>query len=88
MIQFYHIRCDPDLDEGFCAMRRIPGACTGYVKQLSKPWLPDFDKTLQTGYVIEPKTFKYSSILHGYNKWYIGKIDFLKRNNKSRRDEH
>ena len=24
MKHFYHIRCDPDLDEVFCAMRRIP----------------------------------------------------------------
>ena len=65
--QFYNIRCDTDLDEGFCDMRRIPCACTGCVEQLFKPWLPNLDKTLQTLYVIEPKTFKYSSILRGYN---------------------
>ena len=35
---FYLIRCDPDLDEALCAMRRIPCACTGRVEQLSKPW--------------------------------------------------
>ena len=26
MKHFHHIRCNPDLDEGFCAMRRIPCA--------------------------------------------------------------
>ena len=44
---FYHIRCDPYLDEGFCAMRRIPFDYTGSVKQLSKTWLAILDKTLQ-----------------------------------------
>ena len=33
MKHFYHIRCDPDLGEGFCAMRRIPCACSGCVEQ-------------------------------------------------------
>ena len=76
--QFYHIRCYPDLVKSFCAMRRIPCTCTGCVEQLSNPWLPNLDKTLQPRYSIEPKTFNYSSILRGYNKWYITKIDFLK----------
>ena len=28
---FYNIRCDPDLDKGFCAVRRIPCVCNGFV---------------------------------------------------------
>ena len=44
MKHFYHIRCDPELGEGFCAMRRIPCACSGCVEQLSKPWLPNLEK--------------------------------------------
>ena len=71
MKHFYHIRYDPDLDKGFCDTRWIPCSCTGCVEKLSKPWLTNLDKTLQPCYVIEPKTCKYSSILHGYNKWYI-----------------
>ena len=58
MKHFYHIRYDPDLDEGFCAMRRIPCDCTGFIEELSKPWLPNLYKTLQPRYVIEPETFK------------------------------
>ena len=73
MKRFYHIRCDPNLDKGFCAMQKIPCACTGCVEKLSKPWLPNLDKILQPRYVIKPETFKYSSILNGYNKWYISK---------------
>ena len=49
---FYHIRCDPDLDESFCAMQRIYCACAGCVEQLYKPWLPYLDKTLKPRYVI------------------------------------
>ena len=75
MKHFYHIRCDPDLDEGFCAMQSITCACTGCVEQLSKPWLPNLDKTPQPRYVIEPKSYKYSFILCGYNKWYISKYN-------------
>ena len=44
MKHFYHIRCNPELGEGFCAMRRIPCACYGCVEQLSKPWLPNLEK--------------------------------------------
>ena len=55
MKQFYHIRCYPQLGEVFCAMRRIPCACSGCVEQLSKPWLPNLGKTQQPCYVIEPE---------------------------------
>ena len=43
---FYHIRCDTDLDEGFCAMQRIPCDCAGCVEKISNTWLPNLDKTL------------------------------------------
>ena len=35
-------------------------------------------KTQQPRYVIEPETYKYSSILRGYNKWYIAKSSLKK----------
>ena len=76
MKHFYHIICDPDVDEGFCAMRRIPCDWSECVDQLSKPWLHNLYKTLQPRYVIEPETCKYYSTLHGYNKWYIAKLNF------------
>ena len=44
MKHFYHIRCDPELDGGLCAMRHIPCACTGCFEQLSKPWLNNLEK--------------------------------------------
>ena len=76
MKYFYHIRCDPDLDEGLCAMWIIPCDYTGCIEQPSKPWLTHLDKTLQPRYAIELKTCKYYSILSGYNKCYIWNFDF------------
>ena len=74
MTPFYHIGCNPNLDEVFCAMNSIPCACTGCVEQLSNPWLTNLDKTLQPHYAIKPETCKYYSILRGYKKWYIAKL--------------
>ena len=52
MKHVYHIICDPDLDKGICAMWRIPCDCTGWVEQLSTPWLTNWYKTAQPRYVI------------------------------------
>ena len=78
MKHFYHIICYPELGKGFCDMRRIPCASTGCVEKLSKPWLPNLEKTQQPRYVIEPESCKYSSILRGYNKSYIAKFNLKK----------
>ena len=77
MKHFYYIRCDTDLDKGLCAMRHIPCSCTGCVEQLSNPWSPNLDKTLQPRYAIKPETCKYSFILRVYNKWYISILTFF-----------
>ena len=74
MQHFYHIICNPDLDEGFYAMQSIPCACTRRFEQLSNNWLPNLDKNHQPRYFIEPETYKYSSILRSYNKRYITKL--------------
>ena len=78
MKHFYNIICDPDLEKGFCAMLSIPCDCTGCFEQISNPWLPNLDKTVQPRYAIKPETCKYSSILRGYNKCYIYQIDLKK----------
>ena len=63
-------------------MRHIPCACSGCVEKLSKPWLPNLEKTQQPRYGIEPDTCRYSSILRGYNKWYIAKLNLKKETTK------
>ena len=55
MKHFYHIRCDSDLDEGFCAMRRIPYASNECAEQLYKPWLPKLDKSYNHVILSNPK---------------------------------
>ena len=85
MKHFYHIRCDPDLGEGFCAMQRIPCACTESFEQISNTWLPNRYKTLQPRYAIQTKSCRYSSILRGYNKLYIFQIDFLKKKQQTQK---
>ena len=54
MKHFYHIICNPDLEESFCDMRRIHCAFTGCFEQLANPWLPNLYKTLQPRYAIKP----------------------------------
>ena len=65
---FNYIRCNHNLDEGFCAMQRILCACNWFVRKMSKLWFPNLDETLHPRYVIKPETCKYSSILGGYNR--------------------
>ena len=79
MKHFYHVRYDPNLYKGFCATGRIPCDCTGGFEQISNPWLPNLDKTLQPRYAIGKKTCKCSSILRGYNKWYIARKHLKKQ---------
>ena len=78
MKHFFHIICYPYLDKGLCVIQNVPSACTGCVEKLSNTWLPNLYKTLQPRYSIKTETCKYSSILRGYNKWYIEKLTFKK----------
>ena len=63
---FYHIRCHPDLGEGFCAILCVPCTCYGCVEQLYNTWFPNLDKTLQPCYVILTNMCMYSSVLSVY----------------------
>ena len=35
----YHLRFNPKLGPGICAICRIPCACVGYTSMLDKPWI-------------------------------------------------
>ena len=35
----YHLRFDPKLGNGVCAIRRIPCACVACTSMLYKPWI-------------------------------------------------
>ena len=66
---FYHIRCNPDLDENFCAMRHTPCACTGCFEKLSNPWLHNLDKPYNHVILSNPKHLStlpyYMAIING-----------------------
>ena len=39
MSEDYHLRFDPKLGMGLCAIRRIPCACVACTSILNKPWM-------------------------------------------------
>ena len=63
MKHFYHIRFDTELGEGFCDMRWIPCACTGFFEQFYKPRLPNFENPNNHGM---PSNQKYECNLQSY----------------------
>jgi len=71
MRDLYHIRCDPDLGLGKCAMRRIPCACRACRTALAQVWQSNIPVENQPRYCGTVVDCKYASILGHYNKWYI-----------------
>eukprot|EP00978_Attheya_sp_CCMP212_P027680 scaffold93292_cov36-Attheya_sp.AAC.2 len=71
MRDLYHIRCDPDLGLGKCAMRRIPCVCPACRLSLDQVWQAQVDADKQPRYAGHVGDCKYSSIMGTYNKWYI-----------------
>ena len=72
----YHIRCNPDIGLGKCAIRQIPCACQEFWLSIEQLWKESVDADKQTchsGHVVD---FKYASILGAYNRWYIVDLVF------------
>ena len=46
----YHLRLDPKLGHGKCAIQRIPWACISLTTMLDKPWAYDVDTTKNPRY--------------------------------------
>ena len=44
----YHLRFDPKLGHGICAIRRTPCACVGYTSMMDKPWIYGIPSQKQT----------------------------------------
>ena len=65
----YHIRCDHNLDKGFCAIQYISCACTSCVEKISNPWLPNLDKSHNHVMLSNPKYVStllyYVAIING-----------------------
>ena len=46
----YHIRFDPNIDHGICAILRIPYACVACTSMLGQPWISGVQSTKQARY--------------------------------------
>ena len=69
----YHLRFDPKIGHGICAILRIPCACVGCTSMLYKPWIYGITSTKQARY--QPVTnCTYCTVLGSYKNWVIIEI--------------
>ena len=66
----YHLRFDPKLGMGVCAICRIPCACVACTSMLDKPWIYNIPSDKQ--YQYKPVTkCTYWPVLGAFNNWNI-----------------
>ena len=66
----YHLRFDPKLGHGICAIRRLPCACVGCTSMMDKPWVSGVLSKQQACY--QPVTnCTYWPVMGSYNYWNI-----------------
>ena len=66
----YHLRFDPKLAIGECAIFRIPCACVACISMLDKPWISGISSDKQERY--KPVTkYNYWPVLGAFNNWKI-----------------
>ena len=70
MSKHYHLRFDPKLDMGICAIRRIPCACVACTSMLDKPWIYGIPLDKKEGYKPVNKC-TYWPVLGAFNNWNI-----------------
>ena len=64
----YHLRFDPKLGHGICAICRIPCACVGCTSMLDKPWICGIPSRKHARY--QPVTnCTYWPAIGSYNNW-------------------
>ena len=66
----YHLRFDPKLGNGVCAIRRIPCACVACTSMLDKPWISGIPPYEQERYKPVTKC-TYWPVLGYFNNWNI-----------------
>ena len=70
VLSHYHYRCDPNLGNSKCAMRRIPCLCQACTDQLDQDWISGVKYEEQPRYA-PVLNCKYYKILGKYNDWII-----------------
>ena len=69
-IKHYHLRFDPQLGHGICAICRIPCACVGCTSMLDKPWIYGILSKKHSHY--QPViNFTYWPVMGSYKNWNI-----------------
>ena len=66
----YHLRFNPKLGNGVCALLRIPCACVAWTSILEKPWISGMPSDKQERYKPVTKC-TYWSVLGSFNNWNI-----------------
>ena len=66
----YHLRFDPKLGMGVCAILRIPCACVAFTSMLDKPWISGISPDAQECYKPVTKC-TYWPVLGSINNWNI-----------------
>jgi hypothetical protein len=70
VLSHYHYRCDPNLGNSKCAMRRISCLRQACTDQLDEDWIPGVESEKQLCYA-PVLNCKYNQILGNYNNWII-----------------
>ena len=66
----YHLRFDPKIGHGICAIHCIPCVCVACTSMLDQPWIYGIASNKQTRY--QPFTYyNYWPVLGSYNNWNI-----------------
>ena len=66
----YHLRFDPKIGMGVCAICRVPYACVACTPMLEKPWISDISSDKQESYKPVTKC-TYWPVLGDFNNWNI-----------------
>ena len=70
LIKHYHLRFDPKLGNGICAIHRIPCACVACISMLDKPWISGIPPDEKDCYKTVTKC-TYWPVLGSFNNWKI-----------------
>ena len=69
----YHLRFDPKLGSGICAIFRIPCACVACTSMIDKPWISGIPSDEQERYKPVTKC-TYWQLVGSFNHWNIIKL--------------
>ena len=83
----YHMRFDPKIGHGICAICRIPCACSERKYMLDKPWVHRLTPLQQTRY--QPVTYcTYLPVIGSFKNWNIITLSHKVKTSEAFEDIH